>query len=217
VPENNDQQALRTNYFFNLQFILNFLESNKQAVLMSTYTFKKWLHFIRYLPEINDPRTVFSHVEKMMHLSQFSKAILQECVKEFIKDRVMGPANSFSKHDSLAYKKKCFEMVTRQLMVFGMKESDLQDIHMFNSMFRLLLVEPWSQESNASLLSLLPTSLHLQFKDEVIQRFSINVKNNQLTSLNFTLPLFSEIFKLQTGPDKVTLMQQYLDFYNQSK
>jgi len=44
-------------------------------------------------------------------------------------------------------------------MKFGERDTDLQDIHMFNSVFRLLLVEPWSEKDNASLLNQLPASL----------------------------------------------------------
>jgi len=64
---------------------------------MNTPTFQKWLKFIRYLPEVKEPNKIFDHIEKMMRLSNFSKSILHECVKEFFKDRVVGQNNSFSK------------------------------------------------------------------------------------------------------------------------
>jgi len=81
-------------------------------------------------------------------------------------------------------------------MEFGAKESDLQDIYMFNSVFRILLVEPWSEESNSSLLTLLPLSLQVSFKEDVLKTFKRNVSDSSSSSINFTLLLFSEIYKL---------------------
>lgn len=80
-------------------------------------------------------------------------------------------------------------------MKFGERDTDLQDIHMFNSVFRLLLVEPWSEKDNASLLNQLPASLQASFKQDVLDSFKQNA-NSGSSRINFTLLLFSEMYKL---------------------
>lgn len=66
-------------------------------------SFKKWLNFLRYMP-IQDREVqtslVDNHIEEMMQLSTFNKSVLFECVKEFMKVKIM-TAGNFSENPEL--------------------------------------------------------------------------------------------------------------------
>ena len=94
------------------------VQIHKNLVLFDFDTFQKWLKFIRYAP--GDRDLIFAHIKKIMQFQNFKRALLPECLKMYLKDRVISIDNPesvscFTKQDSLESKQKHFDIVSCQL------------------------------------------------------------------------------------------------------
>lgn len=87
-------------------------------------------------------------------------------------------------------------------MEFGSRENNLQDIHMFNTLIKLLFEEPWTNDSTQPLFYYLPTKIQTQVHEGILNNFKSHLKGGVGFQINFTLLLFNEIYKMQVKDNK---------------
>lgn len=143
-----------------MKFILGIIEKHKSIPLYDLDSFKKWLNFIRFIPQeqfvfeedqndrqhIDNQQIIDEHIRKIIQFSNFKKSILSECIKAFVEDRVTSKSSqcssenagiSFSRQDQIDQKTKYFGMIYEQLLGFNQSSSH-KDIDAFYSVLNVL-------------------------------------------------------------------------------
>lgn len=229
VPQEGDRSLGASLYLHNLRFIFSFIESHTSLFLSDVYQFKKWLEFLRFLPKKQDELSQ-SHISKIMVLRNFKKDILYECIQLFVQQQVIGrsqgavaggksSSGEVAKQDSSDNKLFNFRIISKQLMDFGSHESDMQDIHMFDTLRRLFFEEPWDASSPKPLFFFLPPVMQSQLNEGILDNFKMHLKTGPGYQINFTLMLFNELYKLrdELKIESTTNIHEYLDQYALTK
>ena len=131
-----------------------------------------------------------------MNLSNFGKSCLSDCVKEFIKQKVMCGC-SFRKEESDESKQLCFNMITDQLLKLGDSE-----LHIFYSVLRIVFHETWFNDQ--VLIKQLPISIQKKLSNDTIEVYKANSVACS-PNISFTLLLLVEINKLDQQQDSFNI------------